>query len=534
MLGSGRTLLVLDNCEHVALGCRELLDQVLRDCAELSVLTTSRIPLGVTAERIYAIPPLDAPISGETYTTDATALFIDRATGAAPPYLLTKLNGPILADICRTLSGLPLAIELAASWIRVLSPRDLLDSLRHAHAALESGSALVEERHRSIQTVLESTWQWLGEADRAAIESLGVFVGGFTREAADAVAGADLGTLSRLSQLALIQRMPDPYGGSRYQVHELVRGYGLERLSHPEDLRERHLHYFLGRLDSLSAWTNTATEVTWSEPLAADLANLDAAVVCALDRRDAEQAQRLAVALDHFWPLGMPSYEHRLSRLEAALALPGPASDMGAQARAQALLILGRRVVGSDPGASRASYREAAHLFGMVDDAAGVAACVRDRGNARMLEGDYRGCRRDCLDSLARCRNCGDDLGAAWCLESIGWAAVLVRDYREAITRLGEAKAIFTARDNAFGTSHCEIELALAHQLSGEWIESIDASRRALDLQRHQRLMASYTDMLEVVGRLCVEQGRWVSAAQLYGQPTAGVVTMTRCRGSPP
>jgi predicted ATPase/DNA-binding CsgD family transcriptional regulator len=519
VLGTGRALLVLDNCEHVAVGCRELLDRILPDCPQLSVLTTSRIPLGMAGERIYAIPPLDMIGAGhDPNATDATALFVDRATGVAPPYALTGLNGPTLADICRTLHGLPLAIELAASWIRVLSPRDLLASLVKAHAALGSDWAVVEERHRSIQVVLDSSWQWLGDGDRSVIEALGVFVGGFTREAAEAVAGADLGTLSQLSQLALIQRLPDPYGGSRYQVHELVRSYALGRLERLDDIRERHLRYFLGLVDTLDIWSNTPLEATWTDPIAADLANIDAALVYALDREDAEHAQRLAVALDHFWPFCVPSQEHRLSRLEAALALPGPSASEGAiRARAQALLIVGRRVVVTEPAASHARYREAAQLFRKVKNDAGVAACIRDRGNARMLQGDYQGCRRDGLESLVRCRACGDEHGAAWCEESIGWAAVLSGDWAEAVTRLTAAAASFTASDAPFGACACEIELAQAHQLHGDWIESVDACLRALNLQRTHRLMATWADLIEVVARLCVEQRRWTVAAQLYG-----------------
>ena len=106
VLGAGRALLILDNCEHVALGCSELLDKILPECPRLSVLTTSRIPLGVAAERIYALPPLNMVGAGhDPNATDATALFVDRATGVAPPYALTGLNGPTLAEICRTLHG---------------------------------------------------------------------------------------------------------------------------------------------------------------------------------------------------------------------------------------------------------------------------------------------------------------------------------------------------------------------------------------------------------------------------------------------
>ena len=179
--------------------------------------------------------------------------------------------------------------------------------------------------------------------------------------------------------------------------------------------------------------------------------------------------------------------------------------------------MVGRRVVATDPTASQARYREATQLFRKVDDDAGLAACIRDRGNARMLQGDYLGCRRDCLDSLVRCRACGDQHGAAWCLETIGWAAVLSGDRAEAITRLTAAAASFTAADAPFGACHCEIELALAHQLRGEWIESVDACLRARNLQRTHRLMATWADLIEVVARLCVEQRRWTVAAQLYG-----------------
>ena len=128
-LGSERAVLVLDNCEHVAAGCRALLGQLVADCVDLRVITTSRVPLGLSGERIYGVPALGSATDEGGEPTDAMALFVDRAAGVASGYALTELNRPVLAEICRTLQGSPLAIELAASWIRVLSPRDLLTSL---------------------------------------------------------------------------------------------------------------------------------------------------------------------------------------------------------------------------------------------------------------------------------------------------------------------------------------------------------------------------------------------------------------------
>ena len=187
--------------------------------------------------------------------TDAMALFVDRAAGVASGYALTELNRPVLAEICRTLQGSPLAIELAASWIRVLSPRDLLASL--VLASTPWSGPIRRSSSRSGIAASRLCWTALGagwaSSDRAVIEALGVFVGGFTSEAAEAVADADLGTLSRLSQLALIQRLPDPYGGSRYQVHELVRNYALGRLELTDRVRQRHLRLFLDLVDTTGA-----------------------------------------------------------------------------------------------------------------------------------------------------------------------------------------------------------------------------------------------------------------------------------------
>ena len=517
-LGSEPTVLVLDNCEHVVAGCRALLAQLVADCVDLRVITTSRVPIGLSCEQIYGVPALGSATGEGDEPTDAMALFVDRAAGVASGYALTELNRPILAEICRTLQGSPLAIELAASWIRVLSPRDLLNSLARVGPIVGSDSAgFVEERHRSIEAVLDGSWRWLGETDRAVIEALGVFVGGFTREAAEVVAGADLGTLSRLSQLALIQRLPDPYGSSRYQVHELIRNYALGRLEFTDRVRQRHLRFFLELVDTTGAARGTPVIPKWSDPVIADLANIDAALVWALDRGDAESAQRLAVGLDHFWLFCLHSFEHRVGRLEAALALSGPDSPDAAHARARALEELGFREFVTDPARSMSRFREARRLFERVGDAAGVAKSICDRANARLLLGDYDGCRRDCVDSLARYRACGNDEGATWCLETIGGAAMLAGDLLEATARLAKAAAEFARLDVPLGAGYAETELALAHQLRAEWRESVAACTRALDLHRRARLLAISADLLEVVARLCAELCRWTPAAELYG-----------------
>ena len=208
----------------------------------MTVLATSRIPLEIPAEEVFAIPPMGgAALPSDPFESDATALFLDRATSVAGAYALTEHNAKTLSEICDVLHGLPLAIELAASWIPVLSPRDLLDHLRQADIALASDTALVEERHRSLAVILDSSWRWLSARERTVLSALAIFVGGFTREAAEAVADADLGVLAALAERSFIQRLPDARGGSRYQVHELVRHYALRHLEDDRPIRSTAL-----------------------------------------------------------------------------------------------------------------------------------------------------------------------------------------------------------------------------------------------------------------------------------------------------
>ena len=248
-LADRQSLLVLDNCEQVAAACGELLALLLAACPAVTVLATSRVPLEMPAEEVFAIPPMGGGMfPSDPFDSDATALFLDRTTLVAGGYAVTEHNARTLGEICAVLHGLPLAIELAASWIPVLSPRDLLDHLRQADITLASDTPFVEERHRSLGVILDSSWGWLSARERTTLSALAIFVGGFTREAAEAVADADLGVLATLTERSMIQRLPDAQGGSRYQVHELVRTYALRQVADDGPVRARHFR------TSLSLW----------------------------------------------------------------------------------------------------------------------------------------------------------------------------------------------------------------------------------------------------------------------------------------
>jgi predicted ATPase len=305
-LAGRRMLLVLDNCEHIAAACADVAGKLLEAASGLVVLVTSRVALQHPSEVVYAVPPLGlANGNGRADGHDALDLFIDRVTTIAPGYALTELNAPQLTSICRRLDGLPLAIELAASWVRVLSAQDLLHEVDRSIDLLTAQPVGIEERHRSMRAVLDSSWRWLGPTEQAAFVRLGAFVGGFTRAAGEQVAGATLATLAVLTEGTLIQRLPDRTGGTRYHVHELVRDYALARLEDDHELAEavrlNHLRYFLGVVEQAEVVWDTAKEPAILAVLEADRANIEAALWWALDRGRAIDALQMCAGLFTFW-----------------------------------------------------------------------------------------------------------------------------------------------------------------------------------------------------------------------------------------
>ena len=514
-----QALLVLDNCEQVAAACREVVASLLAACPTVTVLATSRIPLELPAEEVFAIPPLGgAALRADPFESDAVALFLDRATSVAGSYALTEHNARTLGDICDVLHGLPLAIELAASWIRVLSPRDLLDHLRQADIALASDTAPVEERHRSLEMILDATWRWLSARERTVLSALAIFVGGFTREAAEAVADADLGVLAALAERSLIQRLPDAQGGSRYQVHELVRRYALRHVADDGPIRAGHFAYFLELVETLETDWNTQLEPLWSNPIGADLANISAAMMWVLDQGDAEGALRMAVGLDRFWIFSVPPPAVKLAWMEAALELPSsPSSVTGIRVRAMTYRVVGLMKCRTDPVAAQGLVQQALLLFEEVGDAAGAADCFRTQGAVSILLGDPEKGRHETAESLTRCQACGDALGVAWCYDALGIADFVLREYAKASSHLLESAAEFERLDAPLGACHALVDLGLSLRHEGKLPAALNAYRNALRYQREYRFTTEAANSLDGIAVVAAALGHLDLAARLSG-----------------
>src|SRR5688572_30547442 len=245
-IGSDRMLLVLDNCEHLVDAAAGIAESLLRACQGLTILATSRAALGVASETAWLVPPLAC--------TEAVQLFVDRAQSTLPSFARTDGNAASLSEICRRLDGIPLAIELAAARVRVLSPEQIARRLDDAFRLLTGGSRTAMPRHRTLRATMEWSFGLLVEREQMLLRRLAAFAGSFTLDAAETVcAGGPLeaddildGVAALVDKSLVVMEAGD--GVARYRLLETVRQYGLERLTEAGErdaLERRHAEHFL-------------------------------------------------------------------------------------------------------------------------------------------------------------------------------------------------------------------------------------------------------------------------------------------------
>ena len=300
-LAQTETLMVLDNCEHVVEAVARLVDDLLARCPRLRVLATSREPLGVAGERLCPVPPLPLPEPGQPLDeSPAVRLFADRAVAGCPDFKLTEGTEVDVAEVCRRLDGLPLAIELAAARLRAMTLGQLTIRLDDRFRVLANGARSTQDRHRTLRAVVAWSWDLLTAVERRQAARLAVFPASFTAEAADRV-GVAWETLDTLVDKSLLHMV-----GERYRMLATIREYGLERLA--EDgltnaVRAAHAAFFLDLAERAAPHLRGAAQLPWLSVLAAERHNLLAALRFAADAGDAATARRLGAALALFWAI---------------------------------------------------------------------------------------------------------------------------------------------------------------------------------------------------------------------------------------
>jgi predicted ATPase/class 3 adenylate cyclase len=338
-----RLLVVLDNCEQVVDAVADLVDTVVGSCPGVSVLATSREALGVDGEDTYDVRPLATPAPGAQEATgaladnDAVRLFAERARSAKRGFALSSENAPVVAEICQRLDGIPLAIELAAARLKMMSPTDVLARLDERFQLLAGGRRTVLERHQTLRGAIDWSYALLEPTEQLLFARLSVFAGGFTLDAAEAVGAGDdveervvLAILGSLVAKSMVVT-DDAAAGTRYRLLDTLREYAAERLDELDDLTRvhtRHAAHFVALVDTVGPMLKGPDDEEGVARLAADQDNLRAALGWTRDHGDASTFVRLAHGLFIYWQTMLDYREIRYwtqAALERADGLPADA-----------------------------------------------------------------------------------------------------------------------------------------------------------------------------------------------------------------
>jgi predicted ATPase/DNA-binding SARP family transcriptional activator/DNA-binding CsgD family transcriptional regulator len=492
-------LLVLDNCEHLVAACAECCGALLAAAPGLHILATSRVVLGVPGENPWPVPPLSLPPAERPATPSALAnseavqFFVDRARWRRPAFAVTEANAAAVAAICRRLDGIPLALKLAAARLAVLPVEQLAARLDDALAVLTDGPRLLPARHRTLRATLDWSHNLLAAEERAVLRRLAVFAGGFTLEAAEAVAAAEdlspraiLPVLAGLLDQSLVAECEDESAGGdadvRYRMHEVVRQYARVRLAasgEEEAVRRRHAEYYVALAERLAADLFGARNRWALARLRRDFENLQAVFDWSLTR--GETALRLRL-VGTFWPYwdphdyrgvvdrwiagalddeGVPAgvraralmasstiaeYRGEYASLGRYVAAGLPLSRAAGDRWCEALLLLGAAHIAfraGDAGAAGALLDQSEALMRALDDDWGRGLVIGNRGLAALHQGDLARARALFETGVAVYRSVGDETFLAQALSFLGLALLHQGDYPGAEAAFVEGLSLF-------------------------------------------------------------------------------------------
>ena len=474
--GDRTALIVLDNFEQVVAGA-PVVAEILRGAPKLRMIVSSRAPLRVAGEQEFAVPPLPVPPAGTTDLleiagTEAVRLFLERAMAVRQGFTLTAENASAVAEIVRRLDGLPLAIELAAARVRILTPSAMVTRLNDRLGLLSAGGRDLPERQRTLRGAIDWSHELLDADSRRLFSRLSVFQGGGTFATAEAVCGADdagtpdldvLAGIEMLAEQSLVRILDDAHGDGRFLMLETIREYAAERLAEAGEpvvnaFRHRHAGAYVELAQAAAATLNSADRGITLDRLEDDHDNLRAALVHAIETADCEQAAGFLRAVFRFWHMRGHLVEGR-ARTDAVLAMSAW-RDAPSLARLRALEVAGGLAywAGDIPAAYRhyeAAEREARGL----GDEAEIANALYNRFFApsptagvdewsRALA--YEGLPL-AREALAINERLGDPGGIARCLWAVGMGYLYGGDLVSALPALSRAVEAFEPLKDSFG-----------------------------------------------------------------------------------
>ncbi|HEX6034602.1 MAG TPA: tetratricopeptide repeat protein, partial [Anaerolineales bacterium] len=527
---TNHVLLVLDNCEHLIMGCAQLAEGLLSACPNLKILVTSRERLGLTGEILWYVPALSLPdpehISPLEFLTqyESICLFIERAVAVNSEFRLTEQNAPSVAQVCLRLDGIPLAIELAAARVKLLSAEKIAARLDNRFDLLTSGSRTAFPRHRTLQAAIDWSYDLLSHKEQILFGRLAVFVGGWTLGEARAICSGDgiepdeiLDLLTYLVDKSLV--IVDKQGGEpRFQMLETIREYAGKKLPELNELRNHHLDFYMKLGEEIEPKLHGAEQAPWLNKLELEHDNLRAALDWSLTGGDLESGLRLAGALWLFWDIHGYHLEARVW-LDRLLAKgQGLVSPPNASAWARVLYVAGHlRQRQGDFEQARKQYAASLSIYQQLEVEKQVAVVLRGLGEIAQDEEDLTSAKTYYEQSLALCRALDDIKGISIALGHLAILAFLRRDYERSAMLCQETLAIGRERASKRTMAIALTTLGFASWGKGE-LEQADASfAEALALQAEltEKRVAQYS--LIGIGLIALARNHPIRAARLFG-----------------
>ena len=535
-------LLVLDNCEHLIEACAALVSTLLRACAKLRILTTSRERLNIRGELAWSVPPLSVPIDPkrlppleELRQYEAIRLFIERARFSQPGFAMTDQNAEVVTQICQRLDGLPLGIELAAARVKMLSVEQIHTRLGDRFRLLTAGRRTALPRRQTLRATVDWSYELLSEGERVLFNRLSVFIGGRTVEATEVVCSpatgedglAPLGIdvldgLASLTGKSLIQQEEGVGGEPRFMMLATLHEYATERLHESGEaqvLRRRHAEYFLALAEKAEPELSGAEQERWLEWLEAEHNNLRAALRWVEESGEAEMGLRLGGALWRFWMV-RGHYSEGRERLARLLSLAGASGRTAARAKA----LNGAGSLADSQGdyaAAHSLYEESLTISRELGDKRGIAAALNGLGIVAWYQGDYAAARSLYEESLAIRRELGDKQGIAKSLNNLGLVALGLGDYAAARPLYEESLAIIRELGDrqliAYSLGNLE-NVALGKP---DYVAARSLYEESLEILRELGDKGGIAESLTNLGSVACKQGNYVAARPLYEESLA-------------
>ena len=526
-------LLVLDNCEHLVEASAHLAHNLLRGCPKLRILATSREALSTAGEVPYRVPPLARPdprrvVALEGLTQfDAARLFMERAVLNNPAFVVTDTNAPAVAQVCHRLDGIPLAIELAAARVKVLSVEQIAQRLDDRFRLLTGGRRTGLAHQQTLRATVDWSYDLLSEAEQLLFRRLSVFAGGFTLEAAEAVcAGEGIGEFDVLD---LVARLVDKslalteelHGDIRYRLLETIRHYSRERLQESGEanlVRRRHLDWYLALAERAEPELRGPEQITWLDRLEIDHDDLRAALEWSkMEDASGEMGVRLAGALYRFWGLRGYLSEGR-NWLDAVLAI----SNGGPRPRIKALH--GAGVLAYYQGAydqATMLCEEALVLSKGLGDERAIAATLTILGNVARNRGEYARAAQLYEESLILCLDVGDRWGLANTMTHFGNVVRSQGNYARAKRMLEESLALWREVGDKWGLGTCLAHLGVVMGNQGDYDRASALHEESLALRRELGDHVSVGSSLMSLGTVALNRGEYERARELFEESLA-------------